>query len=107
MPHRWCQANVNVLLLRKRQQFIEALLAPKAGLLVAAEGGTEKVRGNLVDPDKACRHTLGSAVRRIEVACPDGAGESIFKRIDLIEQDLGVLPPQHAQYRSEDLFTRD
>jgi hypothetical protein len=46
---------VDVLLLGEAQQLLQALLAPEAGLLDAAEGRAEEVPADLVDPDIATR----------------------------------------------------
>ena len=50
---RSLQIDVDVLLLREAEEFLEAFLAAHAGLLVAAEGRAEEMAGHLVDPDEA------------------------------------------------------
>ena len=38
---------------------------------------------DFVDPDKACLHGHGGAVRGVEIIGPDRGGEAIFDRVDV------------------------
>ena len=72
------QIDVDVLFAGEAQQFLEALLAADAGLLVAAERRAEEVPGDLVDPDEAGFDLGGDAMGGDEIVGPDRAGQAVF-----------------------------
>src|SRR6266481_7958699 len=70
------QVDVDVLLAREAQQFLDALLTPDAGLLVAAERRAEEMLRHLVDHTKpastaaAARCAVARSLVQIEQVSP-------------------------------------
>ena len=63
--------DVDVLLAREAQQFLDALLTPDAGLLVAAERRAEKMLRHLIDPHETRLDRRRGAMRDGEIVGPD------------------------------------
>src|SRR5947208_1127351 len=83
--------DMDVLLAREAQQFLDAFLASGAGLLVAAEGCAEEMLRYLIDPYEtrldSCRRTMGGD----EIIGPDGAGQSVL--VIHLRQHLVLVAP--------------
>src|SRR6266446_1026151 len=92
MPAAALQVHMDVLLAREAQKLLDALLAPDAGLLVAAERRAQEMLRHLVDPYIAGLDRAGGAVRGGEIIGPDRAGEPVFDLIDLSEHLVLVAP---------------
>src|SRR5580692_11536234 len=101
------QIEVDVLLTREAEQFLDAFLAPDAGLLVAAEGRAEEMLGDVVDPDIARFHGAGGAVRGYEIVGPDRAGEPVLDPVHLLQHRGLVAPFEDRENRAEDFLLAD
>src|SRR5262249_6725279 len=101
------EVNVDVLLAREAQKLLDALFAPDAGLLVAAERRAEEMLRHLVDPHVARFDRGGGAVRGREIVGPDRAGEPVFDLVDLGQHLVLVAPFEHREHRPEDLLLAD
>src|SRR5467141_3978534 len=101
------QVDVDVLLAREAQQFLDALLTPDAGLLVAAERRAEEMLRHLVDPDEARLDRARHAMRGDEIVGPDRAGEPVFDLVHLRQHVLLVAPFQDGEDGAENLFLAD
>src|SRR6266516_809415 len=91
------KVDVDVLLAREAQQFLDAFLASGAGLLVAAEGRAEEMLRYLIDPYEtrldSCRRTMGGG----EIIGPDRAGQSVLDLIHLRQHLVLVAPFQNGE----------
>src|ERR671935_2686244 len=101
------QVDVDVLLAREAQQFLDPFLAPDAGLLVAAEGGAEKMLRHFVDPHEARLDRRCRAMRGREIVRPDRAGQPVLHLIDLRQHLILVAPFEDGENRAEDLLLGD
>src|SRR6266403_3868520 len=101
------QVDVDVLLAREAQQFLDALLTPDAGLLVAAERRAEEMLRHLVDPHETRLDRRRRAMRGGEIVGPDRAGEPILHLIHLCQRLLLVAPLENGEDWTEDLFLGD
>src|SRR5215470_16457021 len=107
MPAAALEVNVDILLAREAQELLDALLAPDAGLLVAAERRAEEMLRHLVDPHVSRFDRRRGAVGRGEIIGPDRAGEPVFHLIDLGEHLVLVAPLEHREHRTKNLFLAD
>src|SRR5258708_15411991 len=98
------QVEVDVLLAREAEQFLDAFLAPDAGLLEAAERRAEEMLGDIVDPDVARLHGRGGTVSSHQIIGPDRAGEPILDLVYLRQHLRLVAPFENREDRAEDFF---
>src|SRR3954454_21194762 len=101
------QIHMDILLARKAQKLLDALLAADAGLLVAAERRAQEMLRHLVDPNVSRLDRCGGAVRSGEIIGPNRAGEPVFHLVDLSQHLVLVAPLEHREYRSKNLFLAD
>jgi len=86
---------MDVLLACEAQKLLDALFAPDAGLLVAAERRAQEMLRHLVDPDIPRLDRRSSAVCGHKVVGPDRAGEPVFNLVDLGQHLVLVAPLEH------------
>src|SRR5262245_60267572 len=101
------QVDVDVLLAREAQQFLDAFFASDPGLLVAAEWRAEEVLRHLVDPHVARLDRRRHAVRGGEVVGPDRTGEPVLDLVNLRQHHILRAPFEDGENRAEDLLLAD
>src|SRR5260370_1391365 len=98
---------MNVLLLRKGEKLLEAFLASEARLRDAAEGRAEKMAADFVEPDITCLDAHRGAIRGVEIAREDGAGQPVTDAVHVVQHRFRVAPFQNAQDGAEDFLPGD
>src|SRR5215831_5971657 len=95
------QIDVNVLLAREAQRFLDAFLASHARLLVSAKGRAEEMLRHLVDPHEARlnrrRHAMGGG----EIVGPDRTRQPVLHLIDLRQHVVLAAPFEDRENRAE------
>src|SRR5258708_827290 len=101
------EIDIDVLLLREREQLFQAFLPANARLLVATERHAEEMLADVVDPDETRFDIPGCTVRCTKIVGPDRGGQAIVNCVDLLQHRGFVAPSEYADNRPEDLLARD